>query len=92
MMHPVTMQELHRARQRDLLKEAEALRMIRQAKAAQPARPCLVKRIVDSVGTLLIDAGRRLTERYTSLEDRSTSKGNASDSTATSRPLFIRAD
>ena len=92
MMRPDTMRELHKSRHRDLLKEAEALRMIRQAKAAQPAQPGLVKRIVGGVGALLIGTSRRLTERYTSLEDRSTSKENGSDSTATSRPLPGRAD
>ena len=64
MMHPVTMQELHKARYRDLLEEAEVWRMVRQAEAGQPAHPNLVKRIVDGVGTLLFDAGKRLTERY----------------------------
>jgi hypothetical protein len=72
MMYPVTMQELHKARHGDLLKEAEALRMIRQAKGAQPAQPGLVRRIVDSAGTLLSNTDRRLTTRYTLLEDRST--------------------
>ncbi len=68
MMHPITVQELHDARYRDLLKEVEAWRLVRQAEAAQPAQPSLVKRIVDGVGTLLIDAGKRLTERYALLD------------------------
>ena len=70
MMHPVTMQELYKARHRDLLKEAEAWRTIRQAEAAQPAQPDPAKRIVDGVRTL-IDAGRRLIERCALLDDRS---------------------
>ena len=71
MQHPVTVQELHKDHYRELLEEAEAWRMVRQAEAAQPTQPNLVKRIVDGVGVLLIDAGKRLTERYVLLDDRS---------------------
>ena len=71
MQHPVTVKELHKAHYRDLLEEAEAWRMVRQAEAAQPAKPSLVKRIVDGVGVLFIDAGKRLIARYTLLDDHS---------------------
>jgi hypothetical protein len=63
-MHPINMQELHEARYRDLLKEAETWRMVHQSDAARPAKPNLVKRTVAGVRTFLIDAGKRLTERY----------------------------
>jgi hypothetical protein len=63
MRNPIITHEYAKARQSDLLKEAEARRVARQAKAARPAQPSLVERIVDGVGTLLIDAGRRLTDR-----------------------------
>ena len=69
--HPITVQELHEAHYAELLEEADAWRMVRQAQAAQPAKPNLVKRIVDGVGVLLIDAGKRLTERYALLDDHS---------------------
>ena len=52
--HPVTLQEWHKAHNRELLAEAEAWRLVRQAEAAYPARPDLVKRIVDAVGTILM--------------------------------------
>ena len=54
---------MSRARQRDLLREAEAFRIAKQAMEAQPVRPGLVERILDAVGTRLIVAGQRLTER-----------------------------
>lgn len=66
MMHPITLQELARARQRDLLNEAEARRMARQAKATRPAQPGLAERIVHGVGTRLIDTGERRKERHIS--------------------------
>jgi hypothetical protein len=39
MIHPMTLLELGRARQRDLQCEANAERLARQAKAARPVRP-----------------------------------------------------
>jgi histone H3/H4 len=66
MIHPITMQELaktHQRDQRELWRKAEVRRMVRQARAARPAQPGLVERIVDRVGTLLIEIGERLTER-----------------------------
>lgn len=70
-MHPINVQELHEARYRDLLKEAENWRMVHQTDAVQPAKPNLVKRIVAGVGTFLFDAGKRLTERYALLDEHS---------------------
>ena len=71
MQHPVTLQEWHKIHYRELLEDAEAWRLVRQAEAAQPTRPNLVKRIVDGVGTMLIDSGKRLTERYALLDKHS---------------------
>ena len=53
---------LSRIRQRELLREAEAFRLARQALEAQPTCPSLVERIRDAVGTWLIIAGQRLTQ------------------------------
>ena len=53
MTHPVTLHELAKDRQNELLEEAAARRAARQARAAQPARPGLVERVADGVGTLL---------------------------------------
>jgi hypothetical protein len=68
MMHPITVQELHKARYRDLLKQTENWRPVRQAEAEQPVQPSLVKRIVAGVGTLISDTGHRLTEHYALLK------------------------
>ena len=57
MMHPITMLEVGKGRQRDLLQEAEASRMAHQAKAAQPAHPGPVQRIAKGMRTLLIEVG-----------------------------------
>ncbi len=54
---------LSRIRQREFLREAEAFRLARQALEAQPARPSLVERIRDAVGTRLIVVGQRLIQR-----------------------------
>ncbi len=54
---------LSRIRQRELLREAEAFRLARQALEARPPRPSLVERIRDAVGTWLIVAGQKLTQR-----------------------------
>ena len=54
---------LSRIRQREFLREAEAFRLAQQALEAQPARPGLVERIRNAVGTRLIVAGQRLTQR-----------------------------
>ena len=54
---------LSKIRQREFLKEAEAFRLARQALEAQPTRPSLIERIRDAVGTWLIVAGQRLTQR-----------------------------
>jgi len=65
MLNPITVQELSKAHQRDqreLWKEAEAKRMVRQAKAVQPAPPGLVERIADGVGTLLMGVSQRVAE------------------------------
>jgi len=54
---------LSRARQRELLKEAEAFRLAKQALEARSTRPGLVERMREAVGTWLIVAGQRLTQR-----------------------------
>ena len=61
MMHPITMQAYAKARQRDLLKEAEQRRLVRQARAGQPG---LTDRFVKGLGDLLIEAGERLQEQH----------------------------
>ena len=65
MLNPIIVQELaktHQREQRELWKAAEARRMVRQAKAAQPAQPGLVERIADGVGTPLMGVSQRVTE------------------------------
>jgi hypothetical protein len=54
MQHPVTLLELQKAQYKDLLADAEARRLVRQAEAAHPAPPNLVERLVDAVGTILV--------------------------------------
>jgi len=54
---------LSRIRQREFLREAEAFRLARQALEAQSSRPGLVERVRNTVGTWLIVAGQRLTQR-----------------------------
>jgi hypothetical protein len=71
MMHLDTMKKLHEDHYRDLLEEAEAWRWVRQAEAAQPIRPNLVRQIVGGVGIFLFDVSKRLTKRYTLLDDHS---------------------
>jgi hypothetical protein len=57
MLNPITTYELGKARQRDLLKEAEQRRLVRQALAGQPS---LSARLLERLGGLLIKAGARL--------------------------------
>ena len=67
MIHPVTMEALAKARQSDLLREAEAWRIAGRVKAAQPAQPAQpgpVERIAARVGILLMIVGQRLTEHH----------------------------
>ena len=67
MLHPITVQELakvHQRDQRELWKEADTRRMVRQAKVARPAQSGLVERIAAEAGILLMGIGQRLTERY----------------------------
>ncbi len=54
---------LSRMRQRELIREAEALRLARQVLEAQPARPGLVERIRNAVGAQLVAVGQRLIQR-----------------------------
>jgi hypothetical protein len=61
-MQPITMQELARAHHRDLLKEAEQWRLVRQARAG---RPSLSTYLLERLGGLLIKAGEWLQERHT---------------------------
>jgi hypothetical protein len=56
------MQELARAHQRDLLKEAEQWRLVRQVRADQPS---LSAHLLERLGGLMIKAGERLQERHT---------------------------
>jgi hypothetical protein len=70
MLHPITVQKLGTTHQRDrraLWRRAELNGVARQVKAAQPAQPGLVERVVHRVGTLLIDVSERLTERHAML-------------------------
>jgi hypothetical protein len=65
MLNPIIVQELaktHQRDQRELWKQAEARRMVRQAKAPQPAQPGLVERIAGRVGKLLMGVSQRVTE------------------------------
>jgi hypothetical protein len=61
-MQPITMQELARIHQRDLLKEAEQWRLVRQARAG---RPSLSAYLLEWLGGLLIKAGEGLHQRHT---------------------------
>jgi hypothetical protein len=60
-MQLITMQELARAHHRDLLKEAEQWRLVRQARAG---RPGLSTHLLEMLGGLLIKAGERLQEQH----------------------------
>jgi hypothetical protein len=65
MLNPITVQELaktHQRDQRELWRQAEARRMARQAKAAQPAQPGLIDRIAGGVSTLVMGVSQRVTE------------------------------
>ena len=66
MTHPVTLHELGKDRQKELLEEAAARRAARQARAAQPAQPGLVERVADGVGTLLHHVRGPLAEQHAS--------------------------
>jgi hypothetical protein len=57
------MQELARAHQRDLLKEAEQWRLVRQARAGQPS---LSAYLLERLGSLMIKSGERLQGQHTS--------------------------
>ena len=63
MINDYLVMRLSKMRQREFLRDAEAFRLARQALEAQPARPGLVERIRDAVGTQLVAAGQRLTQR-----------------------------
>jgi len=63
MINDYLIMRLSKMRQRDFLREAEAFRLARQVLEAQPARPSLVERIRDAVGTRLVAAGQRLIQR-----------------------------
>lgn len=63
MLNPITTYELGKARQRDLLKEAEQWRLAKQTLAG---RPSLSARLLEGLGGLLIRASARLKERHTS--------------------------
>jgi hypothetical protein len=63
MLNQTTTCELGKARQRDLLKEAEQWRLVRQARAGQPS---LSARLLERLGGLLIRASARLKERHIS--------------------------
>lgn len=68
MMHPIVAQAYARERQRDLLREAERRRLVRQARIGQPG---LTDRFFKGMGELLIEAGERLKDRHISAEERS---------------------
>lgn len=62
MMHPVMAHEYAKARQQDILKQADNRRLARQARGAKAPRPNLM----EEMGNLLIDAGQRLKARRVS--------------------------
>ncbi len=63
MTHPIILQELARARQRDLLNEAEARRLAHQVKAAGATRPGLIECIVHRLNPRQMKARERIKGR-----------------------------
>ena len=61
-MHPHTLHELAKARQSDLLREAQHRRLVALARAGQPS---LMARLLERLGGLLIKVGERLRKRPT---------------------------
>jgi len=59
-MHPLTMQELVKTRQSDLMKEAEHRRLISRLQAGQPT---MIDRLLEKTGDLLTRTGGRLQAR-----------------------------
>ncbi len=60
MMNPIIMLELAKARQSDLMKEAEHRRLISLLRAGQPS---IIDRLLEKTGDLLTGAGERLQKR-----------------------------
>jgi hypothetical protein len=61
-MNYYLLEHTNQAHYRDLLREAEAMRIASQVAPARPASPDLVGRIRDKVATILTSASHRLTE------------------------------
>ena len=59
-MHPIIMQELAKARQSELLEEAERRRLVSRLRAGQPS---MIDRLLERTGDLLTRVGGRLQER-----------------------------
>ena len=60
MINPIIMQELAKARQRDLLEEAERRRLISRLRAGQPS---MIDRLLEKLGDLLTRTGGQLQVR-----------------------------
>jgi hypothetical protein len=60
MYHPVMLEAMARARRQDLLREADARRLARQAREGQPG---LADRLLEELGDLLVETGERLQKR-----------------------------
>jgi len=60
MYHPVTLQAMATARRQDLMREADARRLARQARQGQPR---MATRILEGLGGLLVETGERLQKR-----------------------------
>jgi hypothetical protein len=59
-MNPIIMHEVAKARQSDLLREAEQRRLVKQARAGKPS---LIARFLERLGGLLIKIGGQLQKR-----------------------------
>ena len=60
-MHPTIMQESTKARQRDLLEEAEHRRLLGRLRAGQPG---MIDRLLEKLGDLLIRTAGRFQVRH----------------------------
>lgn len=60
-MHPYIMYDLAKARQNDILREAQQQRLVRQAFAGHPS---MIARIRERLGGLLIKIGGQLQNRH----------------------------
>ncbi len=61
-MHPNEVLRLAQMHQEDVLRGAEASRLAREVKISRPSLAHLVERVVDKVGTWLVNSGERLAQ------------------------------